>query len=151
MLAVTNLTVITRTFDVGVEFCGKGGPRASAYTFVSFENQLLFIILLILHWFRFRHWSFLEASEFGALYFRSVTRFGGTRVREKKHHYTQGVFFKYFVSSTAGVPVQYCEQPTNGITYFRAISSISDIPEDLRVYLPLFCYILTRYELGKLD
>ncbi|XP_015767644.1 PREDICTED: presequence protease, mitochondrial-like [Acropora digitifera] len=52
---------------------------------------------------------------------------------------------------SAGVPVQYCEQPTNGITYFRAISSISDIPEDLRIYLPLFCYILTRMGAGNLD
>ena len=47
---------------------------------------------------------------------------------------------------TAGVPVQYCEQPTNGISYFRAISSITDIPEELREYLPLFCYILTKYD-----
>lgn len=47
---------------------------------------------------------------------------------------------------TAGVPVQYCEQPTNGISYFRAISSITDIPEELREYLPFFCYILTKYD-----
>lgn len=47
---------------------------------------------------------------------------------------------------TAGVPVQYCEQPTNGISYFRAISSITDIPEEFREYLPLFCYILTKYD-----
>ena len=42
--------------------------------------------------------------------------------------------------------MQYCEQPTNGISYFRAISSITDIPEELREYLPLFCYILTKYD-----
>ena len=42
--------------------------------------------------------------------------------------------------------MQYCEQPTNGISYFRAISSITDIPEELRDYLPLFCYILTKYD-----
>ena len=52
--------------------------------------------------------------------------------------------------STAGVPVQYCEQPTNGISYFRAISSITDIPEELREYLPLFCYILTKYDVISL-
>lgn len=63
--------------------------------------------------------------------------------------YIKPVSLEHYIS--AGVPVQYCEQPTNGITYFRAISSISDIPEDLRQYLPLFCYVLTKMGAGNLN
>ncbi|MEQ2207429.1 hypothetical protein XENOCAPTIV_012267, partial [Xenoophorus captivus] len=42
------------------------------------------------------------------------------------------------------VPVQYCEQPTNGLVYFRAMCSLNTLPEDLRVYVPLFCSIITN-------
>jgi len=59
------------------------------------------------------------------------------------------VSLEHYIS--AGVPVQYCEQPTNGITYFRAISSITDIPDELRLYLPLFCHILTKMGAGNLN
>ncbi|XP_073256731.1 presequence protease, mitochondrial-like [Porites lutea] len=59
------------------------------------------------------------------------------------------VTLEHYIS--AGVPVQYCEQPTNGISYFRAISSITDIPEELREYLPLFCYILTKMGAGHMN
>ncbi|XP_007552053.1 presequence protease, mitochondrial-like isoform X1 [Poecilia formosa] len=54
--------------------------------------------------------------------------------------------------STAGhVPVQYCEQPTNGLVYFRAMCSLNTLPEDLRVYVPLFCSIITKMGCGDLD
>ncbi|KAJ7385725.1 Presequence protease, mitochondrial [Desmophyllum pertusum] len=59
------------------------------------------------------------------------------------------VTLEHYIS--AGVPVQYCEQPTNGITYFRAISSITDTPDALRQYLPLFCFILTKMGAGNLN
>lgn len=36
-------------------------------------------------------------------------------------------------------PVQWRTAATNGITYFRAISTSSGIPPELRMYLPLFC------------
>ncbi|KAI8373250.1 peptidase M16C associated-domain-containing protein [Blakeslea trispora] len=36
-------------------------------------------------------------------------------------------------------PVQWRTTATNGITYFRAISSLPFLPDDLKVYLPLFC------------
>nr|XP_055152343.1 presequence protease, mitochondrial isoform X5 [Symphalangus syndactylus] len=46
---------------------------------------------------------------------------------------------------TAGdIPVQYCAQPTNGIVYFRAFSSLNTLPEELRPYVPLFCSVLTN-------
>uniref|UniRef100_A0A5F8HD28 Presequence protease, mitochondrial n=1 Tax=Monodelphis domestica TaxID=13616 RepID=A0A5F8HD28_MONDO len=42
------------------------------------------------------------------------------------------------------IPVQYCAQPTNGVVYFRAFSSLNTLPEELRPYVPLFCSVLTN-------
>jgi Zn-dependent M16 (insulinase) family peptidase len=36
-------------------------------------------------------------------------------------------------------PVQWRTTSTNGITYFRAISTLPSLPDDLKMYLPLFC------------
>ena len=36
-------------------------------------------------------------------------------------------------------PVQWRTTSTNGITYFRAISSLPSLQDDLKLYLPLFC------------
>ena len=43
-----------------------------------------------------------------------------------------------------GVPVQYTAQPTNGVTYFRALNSCHELPDDLLPYLPLFCAVIPR-------
>ena len=40
--------------------------------------------------------------------------------------------------------VQLCEQPTNGMTYFRCLLNTFDLPNELKPYLPLFVNILTR-------
>ncbi|ELW71643.1 Presequence protease, mitochondrial [Tupaia chinensis] len=49
------------------------------------------------------------------------------------------------VALAAGeTPVQYCAQPTNGMVYFRAFSSLNTLPEELRPYVPLFCSVLTN-------
>jgi len=40
--------------------------------------------------------------------------------------------------------VQYAEQPTSGVTYFHAISGISLLPDDMMIYVPLFCAVITR-------
>uniref|UniRef100_A0AAQ5XQH9 Presequence protease, mitochondrial n=1 Tax=Amphiprion ocellaris TaxID=80972 RepID=A0AAQ5XQH9_AMPOC len=45
---------------------------------------------------------------------------------------------------TRGVPVQYCEQPTNGLVYFRAMCSLNTLPDDLKLYVPLFCSVITK-------
>ncbi|KAM6989396.1 presequence protease, mitochondrial [Tautogolabrus adspersus] len=55
------------------------------------------------------------------------------------------------ISTAVGVPVQYCEQPTNGLVYFRAMCSLNTLPEDLRLYVPLFCSVLTQMGCGALD
>ncbi|XP_039999440.1 presequence protease, mitochondrial [Xiphias gladius] len=55
------------------------------------------------------------------------------------------------ISTAGGVPVQYCEQPTNGLVYFRAMCSLNTLPEDLRLYVPLFCSVITRMGCGGLD
>lgn len=36
-------------------------------------------------------------------------------------------------------PVQWRTTSTNGITYFRAISSMPSLSDDLKLYVPLFC------------
>ncbi|TRY56080.1 hypothetical protein DNTS_017927 [Danionella cerebrum] len=55
------------------------------------------------------------------------------------------------MGTAGGVPVQYCEQPTNGMVYFRALCSLNSLPEDLKIYVPLFCSVITKLGCGKLD
>jgi Zn-dependent M16 (insulinase) family peptidase len=37
--------------------------------------------------------------------------------------------------------VKWCPQPTNGIVFFRGLTSLPDLPEDLVPYVPLFCNV----------
>ncbi|XP_066441695.1 presequence protease, mitochondrial isoform X2 [Eleutherodactylus coqui] len=46
------------------------------------------------------------------------------------------------------VPVQYSAQPTNGMVYFRAISSLNSLPEELKPYVPLFCSVISKMGCG---
>uniref|UniRef100_A0A673M937 Presequence protease, mitochondrial n=1 Tax=Sinocyclocheilus rhinocerous TaxID=307959 RepID=A0A673M937_9TELE len=50
------------------------------------------------------------------------------------------------LGTAGGVPVQYCEQPTNGMVYFRAMCNLNSLPEDLKIYVPLICSVITKYE-----
>lgn len=47
------------------------------------------------------------------------------------------------------VPVQWHEAPTNGLTYFRAINTLDNLPDDLRELIPLFTDSIMR--LGTKD
>ncbi|KAL7276847.1 Mitochondrial presequence protease [Rhizina undulata] len=47
------------------------------------------------------------------------------------------------------VPVQWRIAPTNGLTYFRAVTTFKDLPEELRLYLPLYTDALLRLGTGK--
>ncbi|XP_065057689.1 presequence protease, mitochondrial-like [Rhopilema esculentum] len=49
------------------------------------------------------------------------------------------------------IPIQICEQPTNGVCYFRAIADASALPENLKQYLPLFCSIITKMGAGSMN
>ncbi|XP_032898068.1 presequence protease, mitochondrial [Amblyraja radiata] len=49
------------------------------------------------------------------------------------------------------VPIQYCGQPTNGIVYFRAFTSLNTLPDELKPYVPLFCSVITRIGCGNLN
>ncbi|KAG0183072.1 Mitochondrial presequence protease [Apophysomyces sp. BC1021] len=42
-------------------------------------------------------------------------------------------------SGICNTPVQWRTTSTNGITYFRAISTLPSLPNELKLYLPLFC------------
>ncbi|APA09407.1 hypothetical protein sscle_05g041770 [Sclerotinia sclerotiorum 1980 UF-70] len=52
-------------------------------------------------------------------------------------------------SKVDNVNVQWREAPTNGLTYFRAINTFENLPEDLRAYIPLFTDSIMR--LGTKD
>ena len=41
-------------------------------------------------------------------------------------------------TANGATEVQWRETPTNGLTYFRAIQPLHNLPDDLRIYLPLF-------------
>ncbi|XP_054447557.1 presequence protease, mitochondrial isoform X2 [Pteronotus mesoamericanus] len=60
-------------------------------------------------------------------------------------------FTELAVALAGDIPVQYCAQPTNGLVYFRAFSSLNTLPEELRPYVPLFCSVLTKLGCGTLD
>lgn len=47
-------------------------------------------------------------------------------------------------STIEDTKVQWREAPTNGLTYFRGILSLRDLPDDLRIYLPLFTSAINR-------
>ncbi|XP_019848663.1 PREDICTED: presequence protease, mitochondrial-like isoform X1 [Amphimedon queenslandica] len=49
------------------------------------------------------------------------------------------------------IPIQYCVQPTNGISYLQFLSSCRDLPDDLKPYLPLFCSVITKMGTQDLD
>ncbi|KAL6875534.1 Metalloenzyme, LuxS/M16 peptidase-like protein [Trichoderma longibrachiatum] len=48
-----------------------------------------------------------------------------------------------------GIPIQWREAPTNGLTYFRAINTLEGLPDDLRELIPLFTDSIMR--LGTRD
>ncbi|RFU77172.1 mitochondrial presequence protease [Trichoderma arundinaceum] len=48
-----------------------------------------------------------------------------------------------------GIPIQWREAPTNGLTYFRAINTLENLPDDLRELIPLFTDSIMR--LGTKD
>ncbi|KAF7960723.1 hypothetical protein EAE96_000396 [Botrytis aclada] len=52
-------------------------------------------------------------------------------------------------SKVDNVNVQWREAPTNGLTYFRAINTFENLPEELRAYIPLFTDAIMR--LGTKD
>lgn len=52
-------------------------------------------------------------------------------------------------SKIDNVNVQWREAPTNGLTYFRAINTFENLPEELREYIPLFTDSIMR--LGTKD
>ncbi|XP_037315052.2 presequence protease, mitochondrial [Pungitius pungitius] len=55
------------------------------------------------------------------------------------------------IGAAGGVPVQFCEQPTNGLVYFRAFCSLNTLPEDVKLYVPLFCNVVTKMGSGTQD
>eukprot|EP00042_Codosiga_hollandica_P049515 m.576397 g.576397 ORF g.576397 m.576397 type:complete len:1026 (-) comp57899_c0_seq4:23-3100(-) len=48
-------------------------------------------------------------------------------------------------------PLYKFDQPTNGVSYFRAIINMNSIPDHLLPYVPLFCSVVTELGAGNLD
>lgn len=48
-------------------------------------------------------------------------------------------------------PVYLFTQPTNGLSYFNISFDFSDLPEEMKLYLPLFSYIVTRMGASNLN
>lgn len=55
------------------------------------------------------------------------------------------------LSLGGGVPIQMCDQPTNGITYFSSVLDTQHVPDHLQPLIPLLCGVLTRMGAGDLD
>lgn len=51
----------------------------------------------------------------------------------------------------SGNPVQISQQPTNEVSYFRALLDTSDVPADLLPLLPIFTSVLTKMGAAHLD
>ena len=47
-------------------------------------------------------------------------------------------------------PVLVASQPTNEVTYWRALIDTSSLPEDLKTFLPIFSSVLTKMGAGRL-
>lgn len=58
-------------------------------------------------------------------------------------------FYKIVDNSVNGVPVQSCPGKTNGVTYFKALFVMDNLPSHLQPYLPLFSSIITKIGAGK--
>eukprot|EP00239_Pterosperma_sp_CCMP1384_P004603 CAMPEP_0197849842 /NCGR_PEP_ID=MMETSP1438-20131217/13379_1 /TAXON_ID=1461541 /ORGANISM="Pterosperma sp., Strain CCMP1384" /LENGTH=1115 /DNA_ID=CAMNT_0043462703 /DNA_START=99 /DNA_END=3446 /DNA_ORIENTATION=+ len=54
-------------------------------------------------------------------------------------------------SEVEGVPIQWNDQATNGITYFNALYDLSSLPVHLHPYLPLFCSLWTQLGVNEMD
>jgi hypothetical protein len=47
--------------------------------------------------------------------------------------------------------VQFCKQPTNGISYFTALLDFGHLPAEFNIYIPLFCSVLSEIGAGELS
>jgi len=52
--------------------------------------------------------------------------------------------FDLFHLEISGVPLQISVQPTNGIFYYRAIFNTHALPNELKQFLPIFNYVVSR-------
>ncbi|MBN2428314.1 MAG: insulinase family protein [Deltaproteobacteria bacterium] len=60
-------------------------------------------------------------------------------------------FYPRTEDRVAGSPVFFLEQPTNGIGYFSAYVSLQGLADNLKPFLPVFCFLLTRMGAADYD
>ena len=49
------------------------------------------------------------------------------------------------------LPVQYSEQPTNEVAYIKMMSFLDAVPEEMKIYVPLFTNVITKMGAGIMD
>lgn len=54
-------------------------------------------------------------------------------------------------TTLTGVTTQLCHQPTNQVSYFRALIDTSHVPQHLKPYIPIFTDVLTQMGAGDLS
>ena len=56
----------------------------------------------------------------------------------------QSIIITRFVLFLDDVPVQYSEQPTNEVAYIKMMSFLDEVPEEMKLYVPLFTNVITK-------
>jgi Zn-dependent M16 (insulinase) family peptidase len=59
-----------------------------------------------------------------------------------KREICQISIFLHYISD--GIPVQYSAQPTNQVAYIKMVSFLDQVPEEMKIYVPLFTNIITK-------
>ncbi|KNC81627.1 hypothetical protein SARC_06065 [Sphaeroforma arctica JP610] len=70
---------------------------------------------------------------------------------ERKIHQVAREKRSLSTSKGASVDTQFCEQPTNQMTYMRTIFNTQNVPAHLKPYIPLFCSVLPSLGAGSRD
>lgn len=50
-----------------------------------------------------------------------------------------------------GISVQCSAQPTNEVTYIKMVSFLDQVPEEMKIYIPLFTNVITKMGAGSYD
>ena len=49
------------------------------------------------------------------------------------------------------IPIQFSEQPTNEVAYIKMMSFLDAVPEEMKLYVPLFTNVITKMGAGVMD
>lgn len=58
---------------------------------------------------------------------------------------------KVTLTTIDDIPAQYSEQPTNEVAYIKMMSFLDAVPEEMKLYVPLFTDVITKMGAGVMD